>query len=59
MVLIPTDVMGKPHLIWECNCNECVQFRSYAEAARVRAFEICRKTNEAHELAGLSKLHFL
>ncbi|CAB4186347.1 hypothetical protein UFOVP1138_89, partial [uncultured Caudovirales phage] len=30
-----------PHLVWACDCEACKEFRSYAEAARIKAFEMC------------------
>jgi len=41
MVFMPTSVMT-PHNVWECGCEDCVQWRKDTEKIRIRAFERCK-----------------
>lgn len=51
MAFIPCDIMLKPHNVWECECEDCKQWRLKTEEIRRRAFERCRLADEAHQKA--------
>ena len=58
MAFIPCDITLKPHNVWECECEDCKQWRLDTEKIRIRAFERCRLADEAHQKAVNSTLKF-